>query len=185
MQARFAARVLCLFLLCTVAVWGEVKPSALFSDHMVLQRGMSVPVWGKADPGEAVTVTLNGQSRSTVAGQDGKWLLRLRNLKVGGPYQMQIQGKNTLTIKGEKVANENSDSKSEVLYRGIAARAFERVFQLADFVLVKNASLENGLLHVDLVREIPEAKKPRSIPILTAAPATQPVVDSTGEKAAA
>ena len=52
-----------------------------------------------------------------------------------------------------------------MLYRGIAARAFERVFQLADHVLVKNASLENGLLHVDLVREIPEAKKPRSIPI--------------------
>lgn len=96
-----------------------------------------------------------------------------------------VAKENTLTIKGEKVANENSDSKSEVLYRGIAARAFERVFQLADFVLVKNASLENGLLHVDLVREIPEAKKPRSIPILTAAPATQPVIDSTGEKAAA
>ena len=54
-----------------------------------------------------------------------------------------------------------------MLYRGIAARAFERAFQLADFVLVKNASLENGLLHVDLVREIPEAKKPRSIPITT------------------
>ena len=57
-----------------------------------------------------------------------------------------------------------------MLYRGIAARAFERAFQLADFVLVKNASLENGLLHVDLVREIPEAKKPRSIPISTSAP---------------
>ena len=56
--------------------------------------------------------------------------------------------------------------KAEVLYRGIAARAFERAFQLADFVQVKNASLENGLLHVDLVREIPEAKKPRSIPIV-------------------
>ena len=56
-------------------------------------------------------------------------------------------------------------AKAEVLYRGIAARAFERAFQLADFVQVKNASLENGLLHVDLVREIPEAKKPRSIPI--------------------
>ena len=53
----------------------------------------------------------------------------------------------------------------KLLYRGIAARTFERVFQLADFVVVKNASLENGLLHVDLVREIPEAKKPRSIPI--------------------
>jgi molecular chaperone IbpA len=96
-----------------------------------------------------------------------------------------VAKENTLTIKGEKVANENSESKSEVLYRGIAARAFERAFQLADFVLVKNASLENGLLHVDLVREIPEAKKPRSIPILTAASTTQPVIDSSGEKAAA
>ena len=96
-----------------------------------------------------------------------------------------VAKENTLTIKGEKIANENSETKSEVLYRGIAARAFERVFQLSDFVLVKNASLENGLLHVDLVREIPEAKKPRSIPILSATPTTQPVIDSAGEKAAA
>jgi len=71
-----------------------------------------------------------------------------------------------------------------VLYRGIAARAFERAFQLADFVVVKNASLENGLLHVDLVREIPEAKKPRSIPISAGATAAQ-VVDGSVEKAAA
>ena len=76
-----------------------------------------------------------------------------------------VAKENTLTIKGEKTANENGEDKAEVLYRGIAARAFERAFQLADFVAVKNASLENGLLHVDLVREIPEAKKPRSIPI--------------------
>ena len=52
-----------------------------------------------------------------------------------------------------------------MLYQGIAARAFERVFQLADYVQVTGAALENGLLHVDLVREIPEAKKPRNIPI--------------------
>jgi molecular chaperone IbpA len=76
-----------------------------------------------------------------------------------------VAKENTLTIKGEKSANENAKDQAEVLYRGIAARAFERVFQLADHVLVKNASLENGLLHVDLVREIPEAKKPRSVPI--------------------
>ena len=71
---------------------------------------------------------------------------------------------NTLTIRGEKNAKEE-EKRGEVLYQGIAARTFERVFQLADFVQVKGASLENGLLHVDLVREIPEAKKPRSIPI--------------------
>ena len=66
-----------------------------------------------------------------------------------------------------------------MLYRGIAARAFERAFQLADFVQVKNASLENGLLHVDLVREIPEAKKPRSIPISSGVQARPQVVDAS------
>jgi molecular chaperone IbpA len=96
-----------------------------------------------------------------------------------------VAKENTLTIKGDKSANENGTDKSEVLYRGIAARAFERVFQLADFVQVKNASLEHGLLHVDLVREIPEAKKPRSIPIATTgAPAPQ-VLDNQAAKAAA
>ena len=95
-----------------------------------------------------------------------------------------VAKENTLTIKGEKVANENSKDKAEVLYRGIAARAFERAFQLADFVVVKNASLEHGLLHVDLVREIPEAKKPRNIPIGSAIAQPQ-VVDGSAEKAAA
>ncbi len=71
---------------------------------------------------------------------------------------------NTLTIKGEKQAKAD-EKKGEVLYQGIAARAFERVFQLAEHVEVKGASLQNGLLHVDLVREVPEAMKPRQIPI--------------------
>ena len=84
----------------------------------------------------------------------------------------------------KEVADAAPKDKSEVLYRGIAARAFERAFQLADFVVVKSASLENGLLHVDLVREIPEAKKPRNIPISTSAQAAQ-VVDGSAEKAAA
>ena len=79
--------------------------------------------------------------------------------------ELTIEAKeNTLTIKGEKQARNESDA-GQVLYQGIAARAFERAFQLADYVQVKGAALENGLLHVDLVREIPEAKKPRQIPI--------------------
>ena len=78
--------------------------------------------------------------------------------------ELSIESKeNTLTIKGSKQAKE--EQNADVLYQGIAARAFERVFQLADYVTVKSAALENGLLHVDLVREIPEAKKPRQIPI--------------------
>lgn len=81
---------------------------------------------------------------------------------------LSIESKeNTLVIRGGKEAEATSDParKPEFLYQGIAARAFERRFQLADHVLVSGASLENGLLHVDLVREIPEAQKPRQIPI--------------------
>src|ERR1700704_3640337 len=72
---------------------------------------------------------------------------------------------NRLAIRGEKQTTNGEETTGDVLYQGIAARAFERSFQLADYVKVKGASLENGLLHVDLVREIPEAMKPRSIPI--------------------
>ncbi|MET0536452.1 MAG: Hsp20 family protein [Xanthobacteraceae bacterium] len=86
--------------------------------------------------------------------------------------ELTVEAKeNTLTIKGEKQTKAPKNG-ADVLYQGIAARAFERVFQLADHVLVKGASLENGLLHVDLVREIPEAKKPRHIPIGNAQPQT-------------
>jgi molecular chaperone IbpA len=82
-----------------------------------------------------------------------------------GDNDLDIEVKeNTLTIRGEK-QQKTEEKTAETLYQGIAARAFERVFQLADFMQVKGANLENGLLHVDLVREIPEAKKPRSIPI--------------------
>jgi len=70
---------------------------------------------------------------------------------------------NALSVRGEKKPAE--DRKAEVLYQGIAARSFDRRFQLADGVQVVGAALENGLLHVDLVRETPEAKKPKLIPI--------------------
>jgi molecular chaperone IbpA len=80
---------------------------------------------------------------------------------------------NTLTVKGEKKVEDGKDA--EVLYRGIAARSFERRFQLADHVEVKGARLENGLLHVELVREIPEAMKPRTIAITNGKSAGQQI----------
>jgi molecular chaperone IbpA len=86
---------------------------------------------------------------------------------------------NALTIRGEKQVKE--EKNGDVLYQGIAARAFERAFQLADYVQVKGAALENGLLHVDLVREIPEAKKPRTIRIGTGEPKAKVI---EGSKAA-
>lgn len=88
---------------------------------------------------------------------------------------------NTLSVKGQKEAK--TDQTSEMLHQGIAARAFERRFQLADHVMVSGASLENGLLHIDLVREIPEAQKPRTIAIGKAGKAAQPKIVE-GDKAA-
>ena len=82
---------------------------------------------------------------------------------------------NALTLKGERKADPTR--RTEVLHQGIAARGFERRFQLADYVQVTGAVLENGLLHVDLVREIPEAKKPRRIEIATGRPAQSPAIE--------
>lgn len=70
---------------------------------------------------------------------------------------------NSLTITGKKAPVDGEETK--YLHRGIAARAFDRRFDLADYIKVVGAGLENGLLSVDLVREIPEAKRPRSIKI--------------------
>jgi molecular chaperone IbpA len=94
-----------------------------------------------------------------------------------GESDLTIEAKeSTLTVKGEKKADaEKKDS--EFLYRGIGARAFERRFQLADHVEVKGAQLENGLLHVDLVREVPEAMKPRTIAITSGKAKTVKQID--------
>lgn len=71
---------------------------------------------------------------------------------------------NSLTVRGEQIGKSENE-EGEYLHRGIATRTFERRFQLEEHVEVKGASLENGLLHIDLVREIPEAMKPRTISI--------------------
>ena len=84
---------------------------------------------------------------------------------------LSIEAKeNALTVRGDRKTV--VESKAEVLHQGIAARTFERRFQLADYMQVTGASLENGLLHVELVREIPEAKKPRQIAINGRGPQT-------------
>ncbi len=74
----------------------SLRPSLLFCDHMVLQRGVELPIWGTAEPGEAVTVSIAGKSETANAGADGRWMIRLEALQAGGPHEMTI---NTLVIK--------------------------------------------------------------------------------------
>jgi molecular chaperone IbpA len=75
---------------------------------------------------------------------------------------------NALLVKGERTPKADGE-KAEFLFQGIAARSFERRFQLADHVSVTGATLKDGLLHIDLVRVVPEAMKPRQIAINGAA----------------
>jgi molecular chaperone IbpA len=91
------------------------------------------------------------------------------------PADLKIEVKEgLLSVKGEK----SEDAKArEFLHRGIAARSFERRFQLADFVEVKGADVRDGMLHVDLVREVPEKMKPRTIAIGSPAKAPEKVIE--------
>jgi len=84
--------------LCAAGARADVRPSALFSDNMVLQRQAPIPVWGTADAGENVAVALGEAKAQTVAGADGKWMLRLPAQPAASALEMTIRGKNTLRI---------------------------------------------------------------------------------------
>src|SRR5271157_4956572 len=99
---KFLARrieLLVLFaLIAAAAAAADVKLPALISDNMVLQQGRQVAIWGTADAGEQVTVSLGEQKETATADSDGKWKVELGPLKKGGPLEMTVAGKNTVTI---------------------------------------------------------------------------------------
>ena len=98
------------------------------------------------------------------------------------PDELDIEVKeNLLTVTGRKSAN---DEQRTFLHRGLAERNFERRFQLADYVVVRDAQLANGLLSISLKRELPEALKPRRIEIATPASADSGSTLIEGDKAA-
>jgi len=78
--------------------FADVKLPTLFSDHMVLQRDMPLPVWGWADPGEAVAVVLGEQTHETTADAEGNWRVTLKPLSLGEPQTMVVEGKNRLQV---------------------------------------------------------------------------------------
>jgi sialate O-acetylesterase len=77
----------------------DVKLPAIFGDHMVLQREQKVRVWGWADPGEEVAVTIKDQNKTATAGSDGAWQVMLDPLPTGGPYKLTVKGKNAITFE--------------------------------------------------------------------------------------
>jgi len=81
----------------------DIKLPALFNDNMVLQRDISLPVWGTANPGGELQVKINGQLKNATAGEDGKWRTDLDKMPAGGPYTLTIMGKDTINYKNVMV----------------------------------------------------------------------------------
>ncbi|MEI6070294.1 MAG: sialate O-acetylesterase [Verrucomicrobiae bacterium] len=91
--------LLALFCLAAIPAWADVVLPRLISDHMVLQRSARTSIWGKADPGEPVVVTIDAVSAKTVAGEDGKWAVELDlSASKPGPFELVVQGRNRLAV---------------------------------------------------------------------------------------
>lgn len=100
-RSNFRPLILALGLAAALAApaRADVRLPRVISDHMVLQRDAAVPIWGWADPGEGVTVTVAGQTRATKADADGTWRVKLDRLAAGGPHTLTVKGNNTVTVK--------------------------------------------------------------------------------------
>ena len=76
----------------------DVKLPKVIASHMVLQQKLPIPIWGTADAGEEVTVSIGANSAQTKAGADGKWMVKLKELPAGGPHEVVIKGKNEIKL---------------------------------------------------------------------------------------
>jgi sialate O-acetylesterase len=90
-------------LVSPVLVFADVTLPGVFSDNMVLQRDLEIAIFGKAEAGEEVTASVAGQKASAKAGADGKFVIKVPPLKAGGPHELTVAGKNTITIKNVMV----------------------------------------------------------------------------------
>ena len=115
---------LLLGLFAALMLQADVKLPAVFSDHMVLQRSNVAPVWGWAEPGEKVTVQFAGQTKSTTAGKDGKWMVRLDAIKdVTVKGQLSVKEKNTLIFAFQPIKMEVDINLILSIYRTTKSRS--------------------------------------------------------------
>lgn len=135
----------------TPAAWADVRLPSVFSDHMVLQQEKSAAVWGWADAGEEVTVTLDKATASTKAGANGKWSVKLPPVPVGGPYTLNVKGKNAVTVNDVLVG--------EVWLCSGQSNMAMQVSRSNDFPKEKAAATNN------LIRVYTVARNPQRAPV--------------------
>jgi sialate O-acetylesterase len=137
-SVRFGAFIASSIALTASPSRADVKMPAIFSDHMVLQREATVPVWGWADPGETVKVTVASQTRTAQTAADGSWKTTFANLTSTGPTTLTIQAKNTIVINdvliGEVWLGSGQSNMAMTVNR---AKDFEREQPAATFPLIR------------------------------------------------
>lgn len=99
-QLKLLVSMSLLWSLVGVSILGaDVKLPTVIGDNMVLQQGRKIPIWGQADPGEKVTVTLGKDTATATADRDGRWMVKLKKQKAGGPHEVTITANSTITLK--------------------------------------------------------------------------------------
>ena len=93
-----ACKILLFSIFMTTLLHAEVKLPGIFSDHMVIQRNQPIKIWGSAAKGEKITISIDGHKANAVAGKTGTWQVTLPPLAQGGPLQLVVKGKNTITL---------------------------------------------------------------------------------------
>lgn len=131
----------------TVASRADVSLPAIFSDHMVVQQEMAVPVWGWADPGEKVTVTIGEQTATATADAQGQWKLKLKPMKPGAPTTLTVKGKNTIVITDVLVGEVwLCSGQSNMAMTVSGAKDLEQEKQAANLPLIRHFREESQAL---------------------------------------
>ncbi len=134
MRHLLSAVTLFLAATCATVSLAEVKVPPVFSDHMVLQRDLAAPVWGTAEAGEEVAVSIAGQSHTAKADAEGNWSMKLKPLKAGGPHVLSIKGSNNVVLKDVLVGDVWIGSGQSNMAGGVGgyAKGDEVLAELAD-----------------------------------------------------
>jgi sialate O-acetylesterase len=142
-------------------LYADVKLPAIFGDHMVLQRDISVPIWGTAAPGETVTVAAGGDQATATTGTDGKWMAKLTKLPASDkPIDVTITGKNTITFHDVLVGDVWICSGQSNMQLGVVATGFKDDIAKADQPQIRLFSVPKSVIPfpaADVAPTIPQA----------------------------
>jgi sialate O-acetylesterase len=127
-------------------VFAEVHPAKIFSDSMVLQRGIRIPVWGWAAPGEKVSVQFHDQRKSATVAANGKWRVDLDAEKEGGPYQLVITGNNTVTVSNVLVGEVwICSGQSNMEWNVASSNNAQAEIAAADYPQIRHIKINNAV----------------------------------------